>query len=231
MGGRAWARRWGAPAVALALGVLELGLVRLAGPPGRQLEVLRQLGQVQADPLASVLALLALAAEGLAAYLLAVLGLRLLASLPGAVGRLASGATLLVTPASVRRVLDLLLGGALLAQATLAPPPIRAAAMAAPAAAGPVPDHRDASGHPDGCHSPAGGRPAGLSAIWSGSAGGAGAVAAVAGGMATGGSGRTAGQPGGSRERRLAGGSGGARRREIGGGRQRADAAAGGEWR
>ena len=93
MGCRAWARRWGAPAVAVALGVLELALVRLAGPPGRQLEVLRQLAQVEADPLASVLALLALAAEGLAAYLLAVLGLRLLASLPGAVGRLASGAS------------------------------------------------------------------------------------------------------------------------------------------
>jgi hypothetical protein len=75
-GGGAWARRWGAPAVAVALAFLELALARLAGPPGRQLEILCQLGQVEADPLA-------LAVEGLAAYLLAVLGLRLLASLPG----------------------------------------------------------------------------------------------------------------------------------------------------
>jgi hypothetical protein len=102
----------GAPAVAVGLGVLELALVRLAGPPGRQLEVLRQLDQVGADPLASVLALLALGAEGLAAYLLAVLGLRLLATVPGAIGRLAAGATALATPATVRRALDLLLGGA-----------------------------------------------------------------------------------------------------------------------
>lgn len=74
--------------------------MRLAGPPGRQLEVLRQLGEVGADRLGSLLALLALAAEGLAGYLLAVLGLRLLAMVPGAAGRLAAGATLLATPAS-----------------------------------------------------------------------------------------------------------------------------------
>jgi hypothetical protein len=123
--------------VAVALGVLELALVRLAGPPGPQLEVLRQLARVGADPLASLLALLALAAEGLAAYLLAVLGLRLLASLPGVVGRLAAGATLLVTPASVRRALDLLLGGALLAQATLTPLPAGGRGSGAPSAAPP----------------------------------------------------------------------------------------------
>jgi hypothetical protein len=43
--------------------------VRLAGPPGRQVAVLRQLGEVGADPLASLLALLAVAAERLATYL------------------------------------------------------------------------------------------------------------------------------------------------------------------
>jgi resuscitation-promoting factor RpfA len=128
-------RWWGAPAVAAGLGPLELALVRLTGPPGRQLEVLRQLGEVGADPLASLLALLALAAEGLTAYLLAVLGLRLLALLPGAVGRLAAGATVLATPAMVRRAFDVLLGGALLAQATLTP----ATALPALAAAAPPP--------------------------------------------------------------------------------------------
>jgi hypothetical protein len=105
---RQGARRWVAAAVGAGLAVLELALVRLAGPPGRQVEVLRQLGEVGADPLASLLALLALAAEGLAAYLLAVLGLRLLASVPGAVGRLGAGATVLAAPATVRRALDLL---------------------------------------------------------------------------------------------------------------------------
>ena len=130
-GGR---QAWSAGAVQAGLGVLELGLVRLAGPPGRQLEVLRQLGAVDADPLASLLALLALAAEGLAAYLLVVLGLRLLALLPGVLGRLAAGAALRLTPVAVRRGLDLLLGGALLAQATLAPLPAGAAAAPPPAA-------------------------------------------------------------------------------------------------
>jgi len=128
---RAW-RAWGPLALAAGLSSLELALVRGAGPPGRQLEVLRQLGEVGADPLASLLALLALAAEGLGAYLLAVLGLRLLATLPGVVGWLAAGASLLVAPAAVRRALDLLLGGALLAQATLGPLPARAATAALP---------------------------------------------------------------------------------------------------
>jgi hypothetical protein len=105
-------RRWSAPAVGGGLGLPELALVRQAGPPGRQIEVLHQLSKVGADPLASLLALLALAAQGLAAYLLAVLGLRLLATVPGAIGRLAAGATVLATPATVRRALDLLLGGA-----------------------------------------------------------------------------------------------------------------------
>jgi resuscitation-promoting factor RpfA len=145
------ARRWGAVAVGAGLGLLELALVRLAGPPGRQVEVLRQLGEVGADPLASLLALLALAAEGLAGYLLAVLGLRLLASVPGAVGQLAAWASVLATPGTVRRALDLLLGGALLAQATLTPLPARAAAMAAalpaPAAAAP-PQAAAGRGHP-----------------------------------------------------------------------------------
>jgi nucleoid-associated protein YgaU len=157
VGGRLGAWRLGAPAVAVGLGVLELALVRLAGPPGRQLEVLRQLGQVGADPLASVLALLALGAEGLAAYLLAVLALRLLALLPGAAGRLASGAALLVTPASVRRALDLFLGGALLAQATLTPLPARAHPAPPPVAGGlaqatltPLPAWAEAAPRPEG---------------------------------------------------------------------------------
>ncbi|HEY3141814.1 MAG TPA: hypothetical protein VGJ86_11830, partial [Acidimicrobiales bacterium] len=118
--------RWPAcrlPVVGAGVALLELALVGLAGAPARQLEVLRGLGEVGADPLASLLALLALAAEGLAAYLLLVVALRAVALLPGAAGRLAGGATLLVAPATVRRALDVLVGGALLAQSTLAPLP------------------------------------------------------------------------------------------------------------
>ena len=110
---------WSLPAGTAGVGLLELALVRLAGPPGRQVEVLRQLGEGGTDPVAPLLALLAVGAQGLAAYLLLVLGLRLLALLPGVLGRLAAGAALRVTPVAVRRALDLLLGGALLAQVTL----------------------------------------------------------------------------------------------------------------
>jgi hypothetical protein len=98
--------RWTAcrlPVVGAGVALLELALVSLAGAPARQLEVLRGLGEVDADPLTSLLALLALAAEGLAAYLLLVVVLRAVALLPGGAGRLAGGATLLVAPATVRR--------------------------------------------------------------------------------------------------------------------------------
>jgi hypothetical protein len=127
-------RLWRFPAVPAGLGLLELALARLAGPPGRQVEVLRQLGEGATDPVAPLLALLALGAEGLAAYLLVVLGLRLLALLPGALGRLAAGAARRVTPVAVRRALDLVLGGALLAHVTLAPLPARASAAPPPLA-------------------------------------------------------------------------------------------------
>jgi hypothetical protein len=59
--------RWPAcrlPVVGAGVALLELALVGLAGAPARQLEVLRRLAEVGADPLASLLALLALAAEG-----------------------------------------------------------------------------------------------------------------------------------------------------------------------
>jgi hypothetical protein len=184
---------WRAPLVGAGLAVLEVALVRLAGSPGRQLEVLRQLGEAGADPLASLLALLALAAEGLAGYLLAVLGLRLLAMVPGVVGRLAAGATALATSATVRRMLDLLVGGALSAQATLTPLPARAAAAPPPVAAGrvdptaaPLPSPRPplAGGRRSparGRRPAAGARRGGLVANRCGAVGGRGALAVVAG--------------------------------------------------
>jgi LysM domain len=134
--GAGWRRwPWSLPAVPTGVGLLELALVRLAGPPTRQVETLRQLGEGGTDPVAPLLALLALGAQGLAAYLLLVLGLRLLALLPGALGRLAAGAALRVTPVAVRRALDLVLGGALMAQVTLGSLPARAAATPPPLAA------------------------------------------------------------------------------------------------
>ena len=59
--------RWPAcrlPVVGAGVALLELAPVGLTGAPTRQLEMLRRLAEVGADPLASLLALLALAAEG-----------------------------------------------------------------------------------------------------------------------------------------------------------------------
>ena len=70
-----------------------------------------------------MLASMALLAEALVGYLLVVLALRALCALPGSAGRVAGRITLLVTPVVVRRLLDLLVGGTLLAQAALAATP------------------------------------------------------------------------------------------------------------
>ena len=53
------------PTLAAAARLLELALVGLAGAPTRKLQVLRE---ADADPLASLLALLALAAEGISCW-------------------------------------------------------------------------------------------------------------------------------------------------------------------
>jgi nucleoid-associated protein YgaU len=115
-----WLRSVQLPAVGAGLAAVELILVRWAGAPAEELRTLRQLGDAWADPLACVLALMTLAGEALVAYLLAVLVLRSLSMLPGTMGRVADRVASLVTPAAVRRTLDLVVGGALLAQAALA---------------------------------------------------------------------------------------------------------------
>ena len=55
-------------------------------------------------------------------YLLLVLALRSLATLHGLTGRLARRITFALAPAVVRRLVDLLVGGALLVQVTVAAP-------------------------------------------------------------------------------------------------------------
>jgi nucleoid-associated protein YgaU len=115
-----WAR---VPVVAAGLLLTERALVAAVGTPVAQAHALRSLGKGPVDPVAPLLAALALLAEALIAYVLAMLVLRSLCALPGWVGRLAGRAALVASPVIVRRLLDVLVGGTLLAQATLATVP------------------------------------------------------------------------------------------------------------
>jgi hypothetical protein len=141
-----WRRRAWLLAVVAGPALVGRTLVGEVGSPMRLLRALDDLGDPWADPVAPMISLLALLAETLVAYLLVVLALRSLCQLPGSVGRAAGQVTLLVTPVAVRRVLDLLVGGTLLAQATLAassgigmPPGHRAAVPAVAMATSSIP--------------------------------------------------------------------------------------------
>ena len=90
------------------------------GSPVALLRDLGDLGRSWADPVASVLAVITLLTETLLAYVLVVLLLQSLCVLPGVMGRFAGRLMSLVAPAVVQRLLDLLVGGALLAQVALA---------------------------------------------------------------------------------------------------------------
>jgi hypothetical protein len=111
------------PAAAAGLVPVERVLMDAVGSPLALLRDLGDLGRSPADPVASVLAVIALTAEALIAYVLVLLLLHSLCLLPGFIGRLAGRLMSLVTPAVVQRLLDLLVGGALLAQVTLATGP------------------------------------------------------------------------------------------------------------
>ena len=167
-------RRWVWP-VATAAGLVLVGrvLVGEVGSPVRLLRALGDLGGPWADPVAAMISLLALLAENVGRLHPGRAGARALCLLPGSVGRVAWRVTLLVTPVVVRRLLDLLVGGALLAQATLAttsgmPSGHRAAVPAlaiatssvsggpaAPATGYDLGPHRHDLGHPASGHGPA----------------------------------------------------------------------------
>jgi resuscitation-promoting factor RpfA len=111
------------PALAAVLVLVERALVGVVGSPTTLLRALPGHGDAWADPVVPVLTLMALVAETLIGYVLVVLVLRWSCGLPGALGRVAGRTELLLTPAMTRRALDLLVGGTLLAQATLAATP------------------------------------------------------------------------------------------------------------
>ena len=120
------ADRWwrpGRPAgVAVGLMLVQRLLVREVGSPIALARTLGDLGDPWAEPVASVLALMALTAEALVGYLLMVLALRALGAVPGLTGQAARRIVIAVTPAAVRRLVDLLVGGTLLVQVALAAP-------------------------------------------------------------------------------------------------------------
>jgi LysM domain-containing protein len=118
-----WRREPGRVAgVAAGLLLVERLLVGEVGSPTALARTLQGLGAPGADPILSTLALMALLAEAFVGYLLLVLALRSLATLPGLTGRLARRTTFAMAPAVVRRLVDLLVGAALLAQVTVATP-------------------------------------------------------------------------------------------------------------
>lgn len=121
-----WVERWRpamVPVVATGLLLLERVLMDEMGTPLTLLRALGDLGRPWTDPVASVLALMALTVETLVGYVLVVLVLGSLGKLPGSMGRLAARLMSLITPVALRRLLDVLVGGALLTQTALAVPP------------------------------------------------------------------------------------------------------------
>jgi hypothetical protein len=108
--------------VAGGLLLTERQLLAVMGSPTAQLRVLRDLGLAPTDPVSPLLAVLAFMAETLIGYVVVILALRSLSVLPGAVGGLTGRAAFLLSPGVVRRALDLLVGGTLLAQALTATP-------------------------------------------------------------------------------------------------------------
>jgi hypothetical protein len=115
-GRRRWAR---IPASAAALLLIERQLLAVMGTPAAQGRTLRELASSPTDPVTPLLAVLALVSEALIGYVVVVLALRTLSLLPGSIGGLTGRAVLLLSPSTVRNLLDLLVGGTLLAQATL----------------------------------------------------------------------------------------------------------------
>jgi hypothetical protein len=117
-----WWRSWRLAGVAVGLMLIERLLVREVGSPIALARTLGDLGAPWADPVASVLALMALTAEALVGYLLLVVALRALGAVPGLTGHAAGRIVIAVTPTVVRRLVDLLVGGTLLVQVALAAP-------------------------------------------------------------------------------------------------------------
>ena len=136
IGGQRGRGRWvRTPGLAVGLLLIERLLLAVIGTPMAQVRTLRELGRSPTDPVTPLLAVLTFLSEALIGYVLVVLALRTLSLLPGSIGRLTGRAAHLVSTGAVRNLLDLLVGGTLLAQATLTAMP------SAPDGRTPVPFH------------------------------------------------------------------------------------------
>jgi hypothetical protein len=102
------------PAAAAGLLLPERQLVTVMGTPTAQVRAARDFGLSLTDPVTPLLMVLALVAEVLIGYVLVALALRTLSLVPGSLGRLAGWVAFLLSPAVVRRALDLLVGATLL---------------------------------------------------------------------------------------------------------------------
>lgn len=116
--------RWmRAAALAAGLLLIERQLVVVTGTPMAQVRAARDLGLSPTDPVTPLLIVLAFLAEVLIGHVLVALALRTLSLVPGSLGHLAGRVAFGLSPGVVRRALDLLVGGTLLAQSTLAAVP------------------------------------------------------------------------------------------------------------
>jgi len=106
------------PALAAGLLLIERQLLAVMGTPTALARTL-DLGFSPTDPVTTLLTVIAFLAEALIGYVVVILALRTLSLLPGSIGGLTGRAALHLSPDAVRKVLDLLVGGTLLAQATL----------------------------------------------------------------------------------------------------------------
>jgi nucleoid-associated protein YgaU len=120
----------------LLVGATGVAVRASVGSPARQLSAIIAAGDLATDPVEPVLALLALLAEALCAYLLLLTALATAMSLPGAVGRSAAAGFRMLGMPSLRRGLEATLGGVLLANVALGTSPDIALAAIATAGSG-----------------------------------------------------------------------------------------------
>ncbi len=125
-------------ALIAALVLVGVALQALTGGPAVQVATLRGSTGIGADPVDAVIAALALGSQVLVGYLLVMVALATVGTLPGLVGRAAGALLRQVSPVSLRRALEGLVGGALMVGVAFGPVQQGAFAASAAPVSGPV---------------------------------------------------------------------------------------------